>query len=296
MRIIPPIVSRSIFHKRATFGLEYGPPFFNQSVCYIPLRQSTDPSRYILGRTFLQETYIIANYESANITLYPTIYPDSAVVSDIIPICPLNSTDCSKQSPSANTTRLGAANIAGIVVGSVVGLTLLGSAAWWILRTRLQQLRQDDHVDAQHGTQEYFEKAEMPSEARSPPIELPGNHLQAELSGCAPIREVLGFDMVGSSMQVDSAGDLAGLTVPTDSRFRSRSLSGASSQSELDGRGIQSVSDDTTIVASVSEARQADSSGQPEARAWLSVTGSYVCRDYIRCQAITRKWCLNLCF
>ena len=44
----------------AAFDLEVGPPIVNSSVGYFPLRRAENETQYTLGRTFLQESFVLS--------------------------------------------------------------------------------------------------------------------------------------------------------------------------------------------------------------------------------------------
>src|SRR5204863_7744975 len=79
----------------AAFSLLAKPPLAgNQTIHYFPLQRAANETQYTLGRTFLQEVYVIADYGRGAITLYPAVYPDGTIKSDLVAICPPNSTTC----------------------------------------------------------------------------------------------------------------------------------------------------------------------------------------------------------
>jgi hypothetical protein len=53
----------------SAFDLRLDPPLVEKPTYYFPLKRAKDPSQYVFGRTFLQETYITVDYERANFSL-----------------------------------------------------------------------------------------------------------------------------------------------------------------------------------------------------------------------------------
>ena len=96
--------------------------------------------RSILGRTFLQEAYIIADYCREKITLYPAVYPEGDIPPNIVTICPPNSTTCISpiSLPSRQPTKLFTGSVAGIAVGGVLALLILCLGVFY-LRTRYKK-------------------------------------------------------------------------------------------------------------------------------------------------------------
>jgi hypothetical protein len=63
-------VNITLPYKSLIMKLDY--PFANYSVptWYVPIRQATDPKQYVLGRTFLQNAYLVSDYERKSFSLH----------------------------------------------------------------------------------------------------------------------------------------------------------------------------------------------------------------------------------
>lgn len=74
----------------SAFSLHLNPPnsYFNTSGPYFPLRRAANASQFILGRTFLQEAYLIADYDRGAFSVFPAVYPDVSVDKNVVPILP----------------------------------------------------------------------------------------------------------------------------------------------------------------------------------------------------------------
>ncbi|KAL9121151.1 MAG: hypothetical protein Q9187_002296 [Circinaria calcarea] len=90
----------------AAFNLMANPPFVKRTMRYFPLQQAKGESQYTLGRTFLQEAYLITNYEHSNFSVSQCKYIDG-LENDIIAIPPSISTNPPSIStnPPANSTN-----------------------------------------------------------------------------------------------------------------------------------------------------------------------------------------------
>ncbi|KAL8644752.1 MAG: hypothetical protein Q9210_007094 [Variospora velana] len=100
------------------------------STRYFPLRRAANDTQYTLGRTFLQETYLIADYERSTFSINQCRFDDNAA-ADIRPILPTNKTIATNGTiptngnPGDGAGNLSSGIIAAIVIASVVFLAIL---------------------------------------------------------------------------------------------------------------------------------------------------------------------------
>lgn len=144
----------SIVLPYAAFDQVAKAPFINvqNSTRYFPLRRGANSTQYILGRTFMQEAYLIVDYEVARFQLGPVVW-DQSVSRNLVAIPPANqsqssdswtsssykpnySTPASPSTGGTTSSGLSAGAIAGIVVGVVVALALLAVLAFFFIRRR----------------------------------------------------------------------------------------------------------------------------------------------------------------
>ena len=95
----------------ASFDLEVSQPFYNTSRRYFPIRQAPTDDLYVLGRTFLQEAYLIVDWERGNFTVSP--YKHQSTGQGIVSIPPLDDDD------GEDPVVLRPGVIAGIAVGAL---------------------------------------------------------------------------------------------------------------------------------------------------------------------------------
>lgn len=132
------------------FDMAVGIPLYNDSTAYFPIRNASSESQYTLGRTFLQEAYVVVDWERSNFTI-GQVQPSSS--QNIVAIMSKSSTT----TPSPSTFTSGVAHtdtstaakskqglssgaIAGIVV-AVVLLIAIGLGAFFITRRRRRSQR-----------------------------------------------------------------------------------------------------------------------------------------------------------
>ena len=96
-----------------------------QNVDYFPVRKAKNSTQYTLGRAFLQEIYLMVDYERNNFSVHPAIFTEDALSNmDLIDISrPKNSTMAGPQ--LTKVSHLSSGTIAGIVVAAIVGLGFL---------------------------------------------------------------------------------------------------------------------------------------------------------------------------
>jgi hypothetical protein len=102
----------------AAFDLEYRDPDNSTSVRYFPIKKSEN-NMYVLGRAFLQEAYIVVDYERANFTVAPAYFGDPKPPEDLKTILSPNFVPPTA-TPEKSGEKLPTGAVAGIVVGIVV--------------------------------------------------------------------------------------------------------------------------------------------------------------------------------
>lgn len=99
------------------------PIYKNATKSYFPIRRAANASEYTLGRTFMQEAYVIADYERSVFSVHQTS-PDSQA-PEIVSILPLNTINQPYNHMDGSKHNLSNASIAGITIGSVLAATVV---------------------------------------------------------------------------------------------------------------------------------------------------------------------------
>ncbi|KAF2279520.1 acid protease [Westerdykella ornata] len=164
----------------AAFDLQLTWPIFNETKNYFPIRRAVNDSQYTLGRTFLQESYLITDYERSNFSIYQARFENglSAPQQKIIPILSPSSQDSTLPgaTPSPSGRRsLSASAIAGITVGTVIGALLV--VLLFLLYMRRRRHRVSPVEDAPY----LPEKPAVTYEMHQQPTELVGDKVQYEI-------------------------------------------------------------------------------------------------------------------
>ncbi|KAI4214913.1 MAG: hypothetical protein LQ351_002626 [Letrouitia transgressa] len=116
----------------ATFDSQLEYPFpglnateFSEPTKYFPLRRAKNDTQFTLGRTFMQETYLIVDYERNNFSVYQAKFASNAVLKrTLVDISrPRNST--LKGPGELHGSRLNTRSLVGIAIGASVALLSL---------------------------------------------------------------------------------------------------------------------------------------------------------------------------
>ncbi|KAJ4406846.1 hypothetical protein N0V91_004276 [Didymella pomorum] len=126
---------------------------------YFPIKKSKN-GIYTLGRTFLQEAYIVVDYERLNFTVAPAHYSDPMPAENLVTIFNKTYTLGGPENTSNSGGGLGTGAIAGTVVGIVVAFAIAGVLAfcWWrkrkIKKAAAQQSYETQQIDPTLADQE----------------------------------------------------------------------------------------------------------------------------------------------
>jgi hypothetical protein len=148
----------------AAFDLSLMAPIVGDNTRYFPLKRAQNSSQYTLGRTFLQEAYVIADYDRRNFSVSQALFPSTSVAQKIVAILP--------PGHSSNGKRLSGGVIAAIVISILAAILIVSAAAlgWSKYRNRSKK----DPI----GELPAFERAEMPVGKDKPAIfEIDGQHI-----------------------------------------------------------------------------------------------------------------------
>lgn len=140
-------VSLSLPYAALDLELSYPYPGLNATQAstptnYFPLRKAANASQYTIGRSFLQETYLIVDYERNNFSISQATFSENALRNfNLVDITrPKNSTFAGPNAPQ--TPTLTKANIAGVAVGVAVAFVLLSIIAFLVFRLRQNRANQ----------------------------------------------------------------------------------------------------------------------------------------------------------
>jgi len=164
------------------FNLQLSYPFPNldanassPATSYFPLRKAADPTKYIIGRSFLQETYLTVDYERNNFSLSQAVFTVEAVNNvNLLSITRPDDSIWPRPSVSPGTSSsLSTGAKVGIAVGAVI-VALIAAAAIWYFCIRKK------HPDANQANEQpkrrsLFDRLHLAPESKTSVSELLGD-------------------------------------------------------------------------------------------------------------------------
>lgn len=166
----------------ASFDLQANPPLVKKASRYFPLKRAANETQYVLGRTFLQEAYLIVDYERGNFSVHPRVWNASAE-SNIVTILPLGAKASTPNTDSSSHSLSGGA-IAGIVIGVCVAILAVAVAIlrFLVLPRRKKAAAESPQADVAAMTVPETTEVASPDPPRSSPA-APNNGSLRELQG-----------------------------------------------------------------------------------------------------------------
>ncbi|KAJ4290316.1 hypothetical protein N0V90_010532 [Kalmusia sp. IMI 367209] len=139
--------SVSIAFPYSAFDLNISWPYAKETTRYFPLKRASNDTQYTLGRAFLQEAYLIADYERQNFSVWPCRWDSNTNNGNIIPILSKDAQTNISGTGSGNggsggssqpssSGGIGTGAIAGIAVGVAVVAIIFAIGAWLYIRRR----------------------------------------------------------------------------------------------------------------------------------------------------------------
>lgn len=173
----------------AAFDLIADYPLMPTPSKYFPLMRATNESQYTLGRTFLQEAYLIADYERFSFTLSQCDWSTASQQPKIVSIKPYSPA----LPPASNHRVLATTAIVGVAVGGLLAVSLVLAFLYW------GYLK----IKASLGVHDDSDKIELDHEPPKSKIELDSDPLSAELDSTSRA----GPELDGENTQIVEAQD-----------------------------------------------------------------------------------------
>ncbi|KAL8645219.1 MAG: hypothetical protein Q9210_006833 [Variospora velana] len=146
-----------------SFVLNYLETFDSSPLRYFPIRRALKESHYTLGRMFLQEAYLITNYEQGTFSVSQARF-EEPMKPQIVPTLPASGNLTNSTTSREKSSELGLPKTVGIIVGAVSGfLLLLTSFCWPLVRRYFRRKRQVTAASAVISSAEDIQQAFIPN-------------------------------------------------------------------------------------------------------------------------------------
>ncbi|KAK5122236.1 hypothetical protein LTR85_004146 [Meristemomyces frigidus] len=150
----------------AALDLNISTPYVDSTSRYFPLKRAENASQYTLGRVFLQEAYVIADYNRSVFQISQALFPSSDASQDLRPVTPPGVSGTGSTARARKGMHLDKGAIAGIVLGAIAMLLMFAPAVLVCVRKR----RSGPSMVQAAGTKEEKdddEVAELPPDERA---------------------------------------------------------------------------------------------------------------------------------
>jgi hypothetical protein len=132
----------------ASFDLNITAPLLpNASSLYFPIRQTDNSQLYTLGRTFLQEAYVVTHYNSRTFNVSQCIFDDTtsphvlALPADLYTSKPSTSPTNSSTPKGSKKKSISGGAIAGIILGALLGIACVALVATLLILRRRRKAK-----------------------------------------------------------------------------------------------------------------------------------------------------------
>ncbi|KXT11014.1 hypothetical protein AC579_7948 [Pseudocercospora musae] len=186
----------------AAFDLQASYPFYPNSTNYFPIRRAANDTQYTIGRTLLQEAYLIADHGRNNFTIAQASFDNMDAQSLVEISKPPASNMTGEEQISKSSSGLSGGSIGGIVVGAVAAIALIAFLIWFFIFCKKRRRLELKSSEEEAALQDY------PGDNKSiPPT-------GTELGSDAAVHEVpsnhtLGHEADGRQLRSEVHGDTA---------------------------------------------------------------------------------------
>lgn len=226
-----------------SFDLVTGASFPNvaSGTKFFPLRRADNDTQYTLGRAFLQNAYVTANYEYFNFSVQAAQYPSTSISQRIVTLPAKGGADVVENKPSGLSTGA----IVGIAIGAVAAVLILGAVMFFVLRKR--KGKKYNPVESGHPMEDRKDFAPDPNiftgyrqelpDNQQPPYEVDGSNQHYEMDAFGPAKPHK------QEAPVELPADIPAqeLDTPSSSQYPTPNLTPSTTPGSGRGRGFRGV-------------------------------------------------------
>lgn len=175
------------------FDLQASSPIYSTAKNYFPLRRAQNDTQYTLGRTFLQEAYIVVDYERSNFSVSQAFFkdPNPQRIVTIDAVSPHSNSTLTN--PNSSSRGLSRGIVAGITISAIAFLSVVCLVIYFRRKHSAKRSAQRP-IDPTASKRQSFEyrKAELSAHEKSGKFELVGDEEsgKVELAGDEEFRKV----------------------------------------------------------------------------------------------------------
>jgi hypothetical protein len=220
----------------SAFDLQASQPLYQNETNYFPIRRAANDTQYLLGRTFLQEAYVIADYERSNFSVYQALFANPMPKQNIITIMPplketKNGTAGNEESSSVSSGLPTGAKV-GIAVGAVALVLIIAFVGFFVWKRRRRAPTRAELPTEQLGTPSAEMSGEEKYEMAQTYPEMNGSGTGVELDGGRDVKLLSDDAAAYRAAELWSGGaNISSHELPGDER----NLTG---MHEMDGQGV----------------------------------------------------------
>ena len=144
-------LSLSVPFDAGDLSLSYGFPGLNMTptspdVPYFPLRKAANSTQYTIGRMFLQETYLIVDYQRNNFSISQAQFGSNAVQNtSLVAILPPTNITVTTEGSKSKNSGLNSGVLIGIAIAATVCVVaIIMLIAYYVLRRRYARQRESN--------------------------------------------------------------------------------------------------------------------------------------------------------
>ncbi|PKS09049.1 hypothetical protein jhhlp_003662 [Lomentospora prolificans] len=216
-------------------AIEYG----QQGIPYFPIKVAPD-NTFILGRTFLQEAYLLTKYDSTVFSIHQALYPESPLDSEIVAVEQPPNSAYPPPSDTGDRHGLSKNQMIGIVAGVVVATLIALFIFCFCCRRRRKRTRvpkaytEDDPKDAASSI--------MTETPKTPVARIFSKIIRKKRSRKAESVEASGTEANPAEVGADATHELYELPAPLGPVELDADTNSIISETELGTEGTENVS------------------------------------------------------
>ncbi len=182
----------SITLSYGAFDLQASHPIYPNATNYFPIRRAANESQFTLGRAFLQEAYVIADYGRSNFSIHQALFENTMADQQILTITDpaANNNTANSETKSGTSSGLSKPETIGIAVGvaaAVLILVILGFI--WYRQRRVRAAELDGQTKSNGKSHWQHPPQEMPTNQKHEMYQVPPETHGSKINHELPVKD-----------------------------------------------------------------------------------------------------------